>query len=320
MRPFSNLLSRVLVALVAIPLIVYVAYAGGILFYIFVTGVAALAVHEFYGLAEKKGSAPQRAMGILGTILLCTSFFHEKIQHAIVSYAVAQGNGISLLTKLQLFLTLLLLFLVVTLLLELFRDKGSVLANLGHTWLGVVYVGLFMATLIGIRELFGTEFPVWLYRLHPVGGLDIPDSSIREITYRWGGLTIISIMATIWICDTFAYFGGLSMGKHKLFPRVSPKKTWEGAVWGFVGAVAAMIAARQILLPYLEIHQALIIGVIIGVLGQIGDLVESLFKRDAGVKDSSALIPGHGGVFDRFDSLIFVAPVLYLYIDFVVLS
>lgn len=320
MKSFSNLLSRVLVAVVAIPVIIFLAYAGGLLFYLFITGVAILAVYEFYGLAQQKGSNPQKWMGILGTILLCTSFFHERIQQAVVSYAVAHGGNISLLTKFQFLVTLLLLFLVSTLVGELFRNKGSVFANLGSTWLGVVYVGFFSATLIGIRELFNTEFPVWLYRLHPVGGLDIPDSAIREITYRWGGLTIISIMATIWMCDTAAYFGGLSMGKHKLFPRVSPKKTWEGAVWGFAGAVATMLAAQWLVLPYLEVHQALIIGIIVGVLGQIGDLVESLFKRDAGMKDSSALIPGHGGVFDRFDSLIFVAPILYLYIDFVVLS
>ena len=145
MKSFSNLFSRVLVAIVAIPLIVYVAYAGGILFFIFVTGVAVLAVYEFYGLAERKGSSPQRAMGILGTILLCTAFFHEKIQQVVVSYAVAQGSGISILTKLQLFLTFLLLFLVVTLLLELFRDKGSIFANLGHTW-------LVLSTLVYLRR------------------------------------------------------------------------------------------------------------------------------------------------------------------------
>jgi phosphatidate cytidylyltransferase len=105
-----------------------------------------------------------------------------------------------------------------------------------------------------------------------------------------------------------------------LFARVSPKKTWEGAVWGLAASILTMIAAQHFFLVYLEIYQAVLIGLIIGVFGQMGDLVESLFKRDAGVKDSSALIPGHGGVLDRFDSLIFVAPILYLYIDFVVLS
>jgi phosphatidate cytidylyltransferase len=157
-------------------------------------------------------------------------------------------------------------------------------------------------------------------RKHIDGATGISDSSSHAITYAWGGLTIISIFASIWICDTAAYFGGLAMGKHKLFERVSPNKTWEGAVWGFAGAVLTMMAAQKLLIPYLEFHQAIIMGLIIGIFGQLGDLVESLFKRDAGVKDSSNIIPGHGGVFDRFDSLIFVSPILYLYIDFVVLS
>jgi phosphatidate cytidylyltransferase len=125
---------------------------------------------------------------------------------------------------------------------------------------------------------------------------------------------------SIWICDTAAYFGGLSMGKHRLFLRVSPKKSWEGAVWGFAGAVATMVLFQYTLLPYLAFHQAIIMGVIIGIFGQVGDLIESLLKRDADVKDSSGLLPGHGGVLDRFDSLIYVSPILYLYIDFIILS
>jgi phosphatidate cytidylyltransferase len=227
---------------------------------------------------------------------------------------------ISFLSKLQLFLTIFLLLLVLTLLIELFRNKGSAYLNAGITLFGLVYVGLFLSTLIGIRELFGAEFPYWLLRENvPMIG-EYNAAAAHAVTYPWGGLTVISILASIWICDTAAYFGGLSMGRHKLFPRVSPNKSWEGAVWGFAGAVLTMITAQHFFLSYLEIHQAVVIGIIIGVFGQLGDLVESLLKRDAGVKDSSSLLPGHGGVFDRFDSLIFVSPILYLYLDFVVLS
>ena len=123
-------------------------------------------------------------------------------------------------------------------------------------------------------------------------------------------------MASIWICDSAACFLGTAFGKHKLFPRVSPNKSWEGAVAGFIFAIVAMIAAKAVVLDELNLTDAVVIGFIIGTIGQIGDLVESLIKRDAGVKDSSQLIPGHGGIFDRFDSLLFTSPAVYIYLYF----
>jgi phosphatidate cytidylyltransferase len=138
--------------------------------------------------------------------------------------------------------------------------------------------------------------------------------------YQAGGYTVISVFAIIWICDSAAYHFGSAFGRHKLFPRVSPNKSWEGAVMGFVFAVGSAIIARQLVLPYLSMADAVVIGLIVGVAGQLGDLAESLLKRDAGVKDSSNLIPGHGGVFDRFDSLLFVSPLVYLYLEFIVFT
>jgi len=317
---FSNLASRVLIAVVAIPAILFIALNGGILFFLFVSCVSVLALREFYGLAALKGASPQRGVGYVAALIINAAFFHEQIQSFVVPLFFDRGIAISVLSKLQLFLTLLLVFLVLILLVELFRNKGSIFLNAGYTILGFMYIGVFLGTLTGIRELFGNEFPYWLIRRHLDSATILPDASIHAMTYAWGGLTILSIFVTIWMCDTAAYFGGLTMGRHKLFVRVSPNKTWEGALWGFFVSLLTMFAAQRLLLPYLQLHQALIIGMIVGIFGQIGDLVESLFKRDAGVKDSSSIIPGHGGVLDRFDSLIFVAPILYLYIDFVVLS
>jgi phosphatidate cytidylyltransferase len=99
-------------------------------------------------------------------------------------------------------------------------------------------------------------------------------------------------------------------------PRVSPNKSWEGAVAGFVFAVSGMIAARELVLDFLTMRDAVAIGFIVGLFGQIGDLIESLLKRDTHVKDSSSIIPGHGGILDRFDSLLFTAPIVYLYLTF----
>lgn len=190
----------------------------------------------------------------------------------------------------------LIIVVFLTALIELFRNKDSAIINIGVTLLGVFYTGLFSASLIGIREFYPD-----------IGGL-----------YLRGGYLVISIFAAIWICDSAAYFGGLSLGKHKLFPRVSPKKSWEGAVFGFVFAVLTTITAYFLVLDFLTLTESIILGVIIGIVGQTGDLVESLIKRDADVKDSSALIPGHGGIFDRFDSLLFSAPVILLYLKYFV--
>lgn len=316
----SNLRSRVLVAVIAIPAIVLACYYGGMWFFAFVTGISLLSLHEFYDLALRKGASPQKWIGMTAAFFINVAFFHEQLQFFILPYFIEKGIGISLMTKWQTLFTVLLLSVVIVLLVELFRDKGSVFVNVGYTMLGIFYIGLFAGSLLGLRELYGMEFPYWLIQQHLDLTAGYSDEFVRATTYAWGGMTMISIFATIWMCDTAAYFGGKAMGKHKLFVRVSPNKTWEGAVWGFAIAVVTMLVAQHFFLPYLKFHQAVIIGVIIGTIGQLGDLVESLFKRDAGVKDSSSLIPGHGGVFDRFDSLLFVAPILYLYIDFVVLS
>jgi phosphatidate cytidylyltransferase len=318
-RQYSNLTLRIAVAIVGIPALLFAGYRGGLYFFTLVAAIGILALQEFYTITEAKGMAPQRWTGIAGIVLVFLSFFHEQIQYFILPFFIDRG-GISLLTKLQLFITLFFLTLVVVLLIELFRNRGSVILNAAATMMGICYIGIFLGTLIGIRELYGMEFPISLAMAHANGLSPMADDAVRATTYAWGGWTIISIFASLWMCDTMAYFGGRTMGRHKLFVRISPNKTWEGAVWGFLGSVIAILVMRSLVLPYVAVHQAVIIGLIIGIFGQIGDLVESALKRDAGVKDSSTLIPGHGGILDRFDSLIFTAPILYLYIDFVVLS
>ncbi len=190
---------------------------------------------------------------------------------------------------------LLLLITVLLLFFELFRNKDSAVANIGSTLVGIFYIGILSAAIIDLREF---------YR----------DSAF---TYPQGGYLIISILASIWICDSAAYFIGSAFGKHKLFPRVSPNKSWEGAVAGFIFAVVGMIAAHEFILNFLELKDVIVIGLIVGLFGQIGDLIESLIKRDSHVKDSSSIIPGHGGILDRFDSLLFTAPIVYLYLTLI---
>ena len=190
------------------------------------------------------------------------------------------------------FFRLILLIITVLVLTELFRNRQSAILNLGASLFGIFYIGLFSSTLVLLREYFADY-------------------------YNTGGYLIISVFITIWICDSAAFFLGTAFGKHKLFPRISPKKSWEGSVAGFIFALISMIALKYLLLDSFFILDAIVVGIIIGSIGQIGDLVESLIKRDAGVKDSSNLIPGHGGIFDRFDSLMLSSPVIYLYLSYI---
>ena len=314
----SNLAVRVLVAAVGIPLILAVSLFGGMYFFLFVALTTALALREFYGLCEAKGAKPQRAIGITAGVVMNIAFFYPKLLSVVAAAAGWLGIPSPFPSQPQLFLILLIIISVIVLLVELFRNNGSPVLNIGSTLLGVVYIGVSLGTLIGLREIFVPhEFPVLRYFMSEA---NLMDPTVVDAVYRWGGYTVISIFACIWICDTAAYYVGLTMGKHKLFPRVSPNKSWEGAVAGFLAALLAAVAAKYVVLQFLSVGNAIVLGLIVGVFGQLGDLMESLFKRDAGVKDSSSLIPGHGGVLDRFDSLILVSPLAYLYLDYIVFS
>jgi phosphatidate cytidylyltransferase len=131
-----------------------------------------------------------------------------------------------------------------------------------------------------------------------------------------GAAGLFVVLGSVWVCDTVAYGVGKSLGTHPIVPTISPNKTWEGTIAGFVGAVAAGTA----LTPWLTggtIWIGVGAGALVGVFAQLSDLVESALKRDAGVKDAGGLIPGHGGLLDRVDSLILTAPVLYYYLGLV---
>jgi phosphatidate cytidylyltransferase len=314
----SNLKLRILTAAVAIPLIVLLCLAGTIYFFLFIALISAIALSEFYSIARAKGANPIASMGIFCGFLINLSFYHGRLQTALASLGASAGISFPFPSQAQLFLIILLVSVATLSLIELFRNNGSPVLNLSVTLFGLLYISLFFGTLIGIREVFmPLDFPMLRFFTSESSFTD-PETVGR--VYRWGGYTVISILATIWICDSAAFHVGSAVGRHKLFPRVSPNKSWEGAVAGFVAAVAAAVAAKFLVLDYLSTGSAIVIGALVGLFGQLGDLVESLLKRDAGIKDSSGLIPGHGGVFDRFDSLLLVAPLVYLYLDFILFS
>jgi phosphatidate cytidylyltransferase len=262
---------RTLVTVVGAPLILYLAWRGGLLFLMFIEIVALLGLREFYALAERKLAQPSWVLGAIGCIAIGVLLYYFDRQYAGLSVAI-------------------LIVLLVSA--ELFRNNGSPLLNSAAALLGVGYVGGLLNFLLLIREL----------------------PKHRGLDYASGGTWVVMLFVVIWICDTAAYLFGSRFGRHTLFQRVSPKKTVEGAVAGLVFAVATAWICHATFVRDLRLQDALIIGLICGAIGQISDLAESRFKRDAGVKDSSSLIPGHGGVLDRFDSELLVAPMTYVYL------
>ncbi|MFA6597890.1 MAG: phosphatidate cytidylyltransferase [Ignavibacteriaceae bacterium] len=264
----SNTFVRILVSVLTIPLILGVCFWGKFLFLGFTLVIGAVAYYEFILFARHKDAAGSLVIGVPAVLLIIVNAYFKFTDLTSLVFAVV----------------------FISMLRELFRNKKSAIVNLGVTFLGVFYIGLFVSSFVLVREYF--------------------------LDYQKGAFVIISMLATIWICDSAAYFFGLSFGKHRLFLRVSPKKSWEGAIAGFIFSIIAMLAAKLLVVEFLSWQDVIIIGIILGTVGQVGDLIESLLKRDAGVKDSSNIIPGHGGIFDRFDSLIYSTPVVFLYIKY----
>ncbi|MFN5378493.1 MAG: phosphatidate cytidylyltransferase [Ignavibacteria bacterium] len=269
---------RILVGLVGIPATVALIYSDARIFSAIVIPLTTLALLEFYKLAESKHAVPNKAIGVLGSIALQVLFLLYTISDA------AQAKDILVYLTVS-----AIAFVLLTLTAEMFRAEENALLNTSLTVFGVVYVSVCLSMLMMLRSNVN------------VGGFD-------------GASLTVTLFAGVWMCDSAAYFTGLAIGKHKLFPRVSPKKTWEGAIGGGIGAIAVVVGLFLWLMPTVPMVHALMIGVIIAVFGPIGDLAESWLKRDAVVKDSSHLIPGHGGVLDRFDSMLFVAPLVTIYL------
>lgn len=275
---------RILTAVIAIPLMIGAMVLGGWTFNLLMTALGALGLYEFYKLADAKGATPNYIVGIIGgvAIMVLTSLFVMPMQPWAVRWLLVM-------------IPVLMLVAIVSLTVEMWRNRPQAVFNVSTTMMGILYVGLGFASLIYLRR-------------HQ---LDQPLSAAASDDLGLVFLTITFV--SVWMCDSMAYFIGMAIGKHKIFPRVSPKKSWEGSVAGMLASVATFTLASSWFLPSLAIHHALVCGAIVGVGGQLGDFAESWLKRDAEVKDSSHLIPGHGGVLDRFDSMLFVAPLLVIY-------
>lgn len=255
--PRSNTLTRVLTALVLIPLVlVLVVWAPRWLFSAIVTLVAVATLREYLALAAQSGLGP-------------LTWFSYAATAVLVFWApLAESPA-------------LLVLMALALAARPVRSLEKALPGAASSVMGVLYVGLPLAMLSDLRRLY-----------------DGP---------RW----VIYVLALTWVSDTAAYFGGRAFGRHKLAPRISPGKTWEGAVASLAVSLAFGMAYLAWMRPEMGLAWSGSISAAVNIAGQAGDLVESAVKRGAGAKDSGSMLPGHGGLLDRIDALLFAVPALW---------
>lgn len=273
---------RVASGVLFVPLLWLLANAGGFAFLGFTLLQTALGLREFYGMARGKGLHPNAWVGLPAALVVVALAYRPHTPHA----------G---------FLATAALLLLLSAALRR-PERERITESIGVTVLGVLYVGWLSAHFVLLREL------PWR------AGLDYAD----------GARLVLFAFLVTWSCDSGAYLVGRWLGRTRPWPLVSPRKSLEGSAGGFVFALAgAVIGARTFMhgpsgAPWLSTVDALAIGALVGLCGQVGDLAESLLKRDSRSGDSSEFIPGHGGVLDRFDSLYFGAPLVYYYLKVVV--
>jgi phosphatidate cytidylyltransferase len=271
----KNLITRVLIAVIFIPFILYISYFGRIPFMSFVNLLIFLGLIEFSSFLKLKDICIPYVMLILsGLSIGITVYFYDDRFISVIFLGGILIPGLFQLVRCRF-------------------DKA--LENLSSFLFGLIYVALFFSFLILIRE-----FP------HKYG-----------LEYRMGGLWIIFLFLCTWCSDILSYFIGTPFGKHKILPQVSPNKSWEGSFGGISGALLAAFISKSIFFNKVSLFHLLSLAVLISIFGQIGDFVESSFKRQVSLKDSSSIIPGHGGILDRFDSLLFSAPLVYFYLRFI---
>lgn len=290
-----ELVKRVLTAVVLIPLVLILVLRAPIPVLAFVAGVVALlAIRELLKLSEGYNIRPFRTP----TYIFCALFF-------VLIAAYPQAT-----------------------------DTLST-AGFAYFALAAAMIAPFLFLVLGMRSaVLASGFPAAMVSVFAFVYVALPMASLVQMREQWrGGFFLVYLLLVVWAGDIFAYFIGKAFGRHRMSPRVSPKKTWEGAIASVVASVAVGFAmfhnAATISTVLLRAHlieqkdglfaapeslaPIIILSIVLNVAAQFGDLVESLIKRGAGMKDSGAILPGHGGMLDRIDALLFAAPVLWCY-------
>lgn len=268
-QPVTENLQRVGTALIAAPLVLYLAYLGGWPFGVLVAGIGLQAQRELYAMARQGGAQPRTVVGLLLGLLLVVAVIEPRL------WPVFAG---------------VFLFFVVAA--PFLLRQEQFVFSFTVTLAGVLYPTGLLATLVWLREVRGA----------------VVDETVAF------HLVLLTILL-VWATDIAAYYVGKSVGTHKLAPSISPSKTWEGTLGGLAAGIAVGVVVKVVLLDVLTWPHLAAVAIIGGGVSQLGDLLESSLKRSTQMKDSSHLLPGHGGMLDRFDAMTVAAPLICLYLD-----
>jgi phosphatidate cytidylyltransferase len=254
---------RVLSSIVAIPILLFFVFTGGMIFKLGVIGITAIALFEYINIYQRNKDKVISWILIVGFLLYYSIIFLDKV---------------------SIVLPIIYLVVILSMSVPIFSRSYSVISS-ALTIIGFIYIVNFFSLLIFIRDYSNGYLLIWL------------------------------VFIIAFVSDTSAYYAGRFFGKNKLCPEVSPKKTVEGSIGGIIGSVLGVLLWWFIANDNgFTWYQIIFLGIIGGILSQIGDLSASLIKRFIGVKDYGNIMPGHGGVLDRFDSILFTAPIVYYYI------
>lgn len=279
-------MTRLITAAVALPILIasIIFPPLQILFVVLAVGAVVVALYEFWFLARRQGAKPDVLVGYAATAAVVAAF---------------------LLNEPTWLLVILPVFVAAALVAEMLRGApfDKMMLSTGATVLGVFYVAVLGSHLVAVRAGFQQV-------LVPSGQFLVGDQYLSHtLSTHLLSFFFLVLMGS----DTGAYYTGRALGRHKLAPDVSPGKTWEGAAGGMAASLLMAALAHFWFFPELELGAALVLAAVMNVLGVVGDLVESALKRGAKAKDAAQILPGHGGLLDRLDSLLFNAPLLYYF-------
>ena len=272
----NTLLKRSLTIVVGAPILIYIIFIGKEIFACSILILALIAWHELVKMFNKRFIKVWQELGVISIAALAVSAFLGNTEYT---------------------LAIILFTIIISFLRTIFSSSSFSIVECCVTITSIFYIGLTFSYLILLRFIMPNEF------------IHTPLGEISAGLFYF----MLPLIGT-WIHDIAAYLIGSAIGKHKLCPKISPGKSVEGAIGGLLGSIITITLIG--IICGIALKHLVIIGILTGLVAALGDLVESAIKRFCDVKDSGSILPGHGGILDRFDALIFVVPVVYYYIKF----